>query len=149
MIDNNQVIALPYGPSLPDNAAPIIACHGPEAMSDVNDQRNHSDSRTYYNQDNERVVDYLTSPFKIVKREGISTLFSQAVELVCNELFEDFIENDFERLHPSAILELLKLLDYMSPPLFTFYLLHLTQKIAEKVCKVFEQKETEKRVGKI
>lgn len=71
------------------------------------------------------------------------------MEQVCNELFEDFLENDFERLHPSAILELLKLLDYMSPPLFTFYLLHLAQKIAEKVCKVFEQKETEKRVSKL
>lgn len=69
MVDNNQVIALPYGPSLPDNSPPlVIACHGPEAMSDVNDQRNHSDSRTYYNQDNERVVDYLNSPFKIIKR---------------------------------------------------------------------------------
>lgn len=37
----------------------------------------------------------------------------------------------------------------MSPPLFTFYLLHLVQKITEKVCKVFKQKETEKRVSKV
>ena len=69
MIDNNEVIALPYGPNLPDNTPPlVIACHGPEAMSDVTDQRNHNDSRTYYNQDNERVVDYLSNPFNIVKR---------------------------------------------------------------------------------
>ncbi len=47
MIDNNQVIALPYGPALP--YSPPIALHAPDAMSDVYDQKKQNDSKTYYN----------------------------------------------------------------------------------------------------
>ncbi len=57
MIDNNQIIALPYGPVLP--SSPPIVLHAPDAMSDVYDQKKHGDSKIYYNEDNERVVDYL------------------------------------------------------------------------------------------
>jgi hypothetical protein len=80
---------LPYGPELPYGPAlpPVIALHGPEPMSDVSSQRKQGDSKDYYNQDNERVVDYLTEKFKIVKREGISLLFAQASEIICNELY--------------------------------------------------------------
>lgn len=46
------------------------------------------------------------------------------------------------------LVELFKLLEHITPPLYTFYLLHLTQQIVEKVCSIFDQKETEKRLSK-
>jgi hypothetical protein len=52
-------------------------------MSDVCDQRKHSDSKNYYVQDNETVVDYLKEKFRVVKREGISGIFGKAAEIIC------------------------------------------------------------------
>lgn len=52
-------------------------------MSDVCDQRKHSDSKNYYAQDNEIVVEYIKDKFRVVKREGISEIFGKAGEIIC------------------------------------------------------------------
>lgn len=54
-----------------------------------------------------------------------------------------------DKMTPTVLVELLKVLDYITPPLYTFYLLYLTQQITQKVCLMFEQKETEKRCSKV
>lgn len=77
MINTNEVIALPNYQELPP--PPVIALHGPEPMSDVTDQRIHSTSKNYFNEDNLMVQEFIKNPFIVVKREGISSYYTKSV----------------------------------------------------------------------
>lgn len=76
----------------------------------------------------------------MIKREGISELFTLAAEVISSELMEDYLERNFVLLPLPSTVELLKLLDYISPALYSFHLLNIAKAITEQFHKLLEQK---------
>lgn len=70
----------------------------------------------------------MEQPFKTVKRQGISDLFEHAASYLVSELVEKFLgEKIILELSVDSVIAVLKLLEYISSPLYTYYFLTLVK----------------------
>ena len=54
-------------------------------------------------------------------------------EILCTELMEEFLEQNFLTLPINITVELLKLLEYIVTPIFSFHLMDIAQAITNKL----------------
>jgi hypothetical protein len=148
-VATGEPIALPYGgeetPFGPYQS-PLIATHSPQADNCMQEYR--TDSKSYYAADNDTLPAYLEHRFRTVKREGLSEFFTRAADLISAELMEAYLEEHFLALSLGTVVELLRLLEYISPAIYSFHLLDIVRAITQKFWTLLEQPEGEKRLGK-